>query len=348
MQVRELLELTTWIDENIKNSDVAKKVQALHQVLEQNKNARNNQQQQPFEDQKNNVIKTIKAINTTSLTNEQERMLGRLSIQENIGTAGISKLEDILFKNSLDVATASNKVKQIFDQFSNAIKISDQLKANLSPLIKEEEPDGDEPENSDVIISVRFQNEVSLNNVTDFKRMGSSWWEIGRGIAMAHDCAPEDIRIVGAQKGSIIVELAVITAIATTTSTIILAALKVAERVLSIRKQIEEIKGLKLSNKKVEGELEKEAEKEKKEGLERITVEIAETLGINPNGNGEKYKVLEKAVRNLVDFVEKGGEVDFFSKDDETNPDEHQKLKNNFSEIKRLEKRVLQLERDQS
>lgn len=348
MQVKELLELTTWIDKNIKTPDVAKKVQALHQVLEQNKNVRNNQQQQPFEDQKNKLIKTIEGIDTVSLTNEQERMLSRMGILNNIGPSGVKKVEDILFRNSLDIATASNKIKEMFDQVSNATNTSDQLKNNLFPLVEGEDTDSDSPDSSDVIMSVRFQNEVSLSNVTDFKRLGSSWWEIGRGIAMAHGCAPEDVRIVGAQKGSIVVELAVIAAIATTTSTIILAALKVAERVLSIRKQVEEIKGLKLSNKKFEAELEKEAEKEKKEGLERITKEVAGALNINQNGDGEKYKVLEKSVKNLVDFVEKGGEVDFFSQGEDSDPEEHDKLKSNFSEIKKLEKRVLQLERAQS
>ncbi|WP_372972048.1 hypothetical protein [Marinobacter sp.] len=348
MQVKELLELTTWIDKHIKAPDVAKKVHALHQVLEQNKNARNNQQQQPFEDQKNKLIKTIEAIDTASLTNEQERMLTRMGILDNIGPSGVAKVEDILFRNSLDVTTASNKIKEIFDQVSSATNTSDQLKSSLSPLVEGKDEDSDSPDSSDVLMSVRFQNEVSLSNVTDFKRLGSSWWEIGRGIAMAHDCAPEDVRIVGAQKGSIVVELAVIAAIATTTSTIILAALKVAERVLSIRKQVEELKGLKLSNKKLEAELEKEADKEKKEGLERIAKEVADALNINQNGDGEKYKVLEKSVKNLVDFVEKGGEVDFFSQGEDSDSEEHDKLKSNFSEIKKLEKRVLQLERAQS
>lgn len=30
--------------------------------------------------------------------------------------------------------------------------------------------------------------------------LGSTWFEIGRGIAMAHDHAPEDIKVIGAQK----------------------------------------------------------------------------------------------------------------------------------------------------
>lgn len=52
MQVKELLKLTYWIDENIKLTSVAQKYQQLQAVHQQNVHARNNQSQQPFKDQK--------------------------------------------------------------------------------------------------------------------------------------------------------------------------------------------------------------------------------------------------------------------------------------------------------
>jgi hypothetical protein len=136
----------------------------------------------------------------------------------------------------------------------------------------------------------------------------------------------------------------VLAAIAATTSRIILSALKVADRVLTIRKKSEEIKALKLGNQKFEAELAKEADKEKREGLESITKEISVNLNVNQNGDGEKFKVLEKSVKNLIEFVEKGGEVDFYSPEEsEDNPDIEQ-MRLNFEEIKKLEKRVLAIE----
>ncbi len=349
MQVTELLQLTHWIDKNIKAANVAQKYQQLQAILQQNVNARNNQPRQPFKDQKDDVIATIKEVSTGSLTNEQERMLDTLGIERHLGSHGIDKLEDILFKNGLDMATAAAEVATIHQEIASGVSQSDQLKASLTPLVAEEEEGEDET--ADVVMRIHFQNEVAMDNLSDFKKWGATWWDIGRGIAMAHNYAPEDIKVVGAQKGSIIIELAVIAAIATTTSTIILSALKVADRVLTIRKKAEEIKSLKLNNKKLEEDLEKEAEKEKNQGLKNITQEISVTLNIDGNGDGEKLKVLEKSVKNLINFVENGGEVDFYADDESISDDNKQdidRLKVNFAEIKKLEQRVLAIEHKNS
>ncbi|MFS1422085.1 hypothetical protein [Shewanella sp. 10N.286.48.B5] len=342
MQISELLQLSVWIDENIKKPKISPKYQALQAGIQQNVSARNNQPKQPFEIQKHDLIDTIKVIDTSGLTYQQEDMLEHLNITQNIGDEGVDRIESILYKNSLDIATAAAEVTKITQEINAAIQKSDQIKAALMPLITI--PEEDDIEKGSVVMRVHFQNEVGMDNVTDFKKLGNSWWEIGRGIAMAHDSAPEDIKVVGASKGSIIIELAVAVAIATTASTIILSALKVADRVLTIRKKVEEIKSLKLNNQKLEIDLAKEADKEKKEGLEKITKEISIKLNIEANGDGEKVKVLEKSVRNLIDFVEKGGEVDFFTDDDHAEEPEIKVLKQNFDEIKKLEKRVLMLE----
>ena len=277
-------------------------------------------------------------------------MLDTLGIERHLGSHGIDELEGILFKNGLDMATAAAEVATIHQEINSGVSQSDQLKASLTPLVSEEDGE-DEAENSDIVMRVHFQNEVAMNNLSDFKKWGATWWDIGRGIAMAHDHTPEDIRVVGAQKGSIIIELAVVAAIATTTSTIILSALKVADRVLTIRKKAEEIKSLKLNNKKLEDDLEKEAEKEKNQGLKNITQEISITLNIDGNGDGEKLKVLEKSVKNLINFVENGGEVDFYADDENISEDNQQdieQLKVNFAEIKKLEQRVLAIEHKNS
>ncbi|MBO2671178.1 hypothetical protein [Shewanella algae] len=342
MQISELLQLSFWIDENIKNTQIAQKYQALQAGIQQNVNARNNQPKQPFKSQKDSLIETIKVLSTKGLTYQQEDILSQLNITQNIGENGVARVERILYENSLDVATAAAEISKITQEIAAAIQKSDQIKAAIKPLIPTSEED--DKEAGSVIMRVHFQNEVGMDNVTDFKKLGNYWWEIGRGIAMAHDCAPEDIKVVGASKGSIIIDLAVAAAIATTTSTIILSALKVADRVLTIRKKVEEIKSLKLNNQKLEIDLAKEAEREKKEGLDKITIKIAKNLKIETNGDGEKIKVLEKSVKNLIDFVEKGGEVDFFTENSSEDEPEIKLLKHNFDEIKKLEKRVLMLE----
>ena len=183
-----------------------------------------------------------------------------------------------------------------------------------------------------------------MSNVADFKNWGNIWFDIGRGVAMAHNASPEDVKIVGATKGSIIIELAVIASIAATTSGIILAALKVAEKVLDILKKAEEIRNLKLQNSKLANDLKHEAENEKQAGIEAISAEIIKQLKLKKNGEGDKVAALEKAVKNLVNFIESGGEVDFIipeedteSSESETNKPRYKDLRVTFQEIRYLE-----------
>jgi hypothetical protein len=261
MNVSELFELTHWVTAEISEAQILQKYQSLSAILQQH--AQPNQPKEPFEDRKEDLIEALSNVPLRKLTKDQILFLHQLKIAKAVGDEGISILEDILYKNVIDVATSANKLQQIQQDLQNGIRKSDQIKAGFEGCVYEEEYETED----EVLIRVSFMGEASISNVTDFKSWGNIWHEIGRGIAMAHNSAPEDIKIVGATNGSIVIELAVIASVATTTGYIILAALKVAEKVLDIRMKAEEIRNMKLQNKKLASDMEKEAEKEKTAGI---------------------------------------------------------------------------------
>jgi hypothetical protein len=344
MNVSELFDLTYWVTEEIVSTKIPKKYQILQQILHQN--SQPNKQKEPFDSQKNDLIDTIKNVHLRILTKDQLVFLNQLGIAQTVGEEGVSTIEDILFRNVLDVATSAQKLQEMHQALSQGVQKSDQIKSGLEGCVTQEEY---ETEN-EVLIRVSFAGHAEMSNVTEFKSWGNIWYEIGRGIAMAHNKTPEDVRIVGATKGSIIIEMAVIASIATTTSGIILAALKVAEKVLDIRKKAEEIRNLKLQNKKLATEIEKEADKEKEAGIEKISTTIIQTLKINKDGEGDKINALDKAVKNLVNFIESGGEVDFIipeekeSEKDKTETPDYDDLRVTFQEIRQLENKLKLLE----
>ena len=158
---------------------------------------------------------------------------------------------------------------------------------------------------NEILMRVTFTGQAKMGNIKDFKTWDNPWYDIGRGIALAHGTSPEDIKIVGATTGSIIIELAVVASIATTASGIILAALKVAEKVLDIKKKAEEIRGLKLTNDKLAKDLDEAADTEKAKGIEEITVTMIKKLSIKKTGEGDKVKALETSIKNLVNLLSK-------------------------------------------
>lgn len=343
MNVTELYNLTLWVEENITKTQIPQKYQALQQILQQNTQSG---QQQPLESQKNDLFETIKNVPLKQLSKEQLTFLHALKIAQSIGEEGISIIEDIFYKNVIDVATTARKMQETYQNLTTGIKKLNQVKAGLEGYVTQEEY---EVEN-EVLMRITFTGHAELSNVVHFKDWGKIWYEIGRGIAIAHNTAPEEVKIIGATSGSIVIELATIPAIAATTATIIYSALKLAEKVLDIKKKAEEIKNLQLQNKKLASDIAKEAEKEKEKGIEEITVLIVEQLSIKKTEEGDKVLELDKAIKHLVNFIESGGEVDFVlpengeSQDDDNSATEYKKLKEQIQEIHLLESKLKLLE----
>lgn len=340
MNVSELLDLAHWISEEIEGAQIIQKYQALQTILQLNSQPN---QQQPFESLKIDLVETLKKVPIGRLTLAQIAFLHQLGIDEFVGEDGVNIIEDILYKNVIDVATSAQKIQEIIQKMSEGVNKFKQIKSGLTGCVTEEEYEVD----NEILMRISFTGHAVMANVKDFKTWGNIWYDIGRGVAMAHDAAPEDIKIVGATKGSIILELAVAVSIATTTSGIILAALKVAEKIMDIRMKAEELRGLKLKNDQLAKDLEKEADNEKKLGIEEITARISEKLAFK-DAEGDKVKALDTAVKNLVNFIEKGGVVDFIIPEDELEtegPEEDdvqkkQELRVAFQQIRQLEKKL--------
>ena len=342
MNVSELFELTHWITREIEGAQIPQKYQTLQTILQQH--SQPNQQKTPFESQKDDLINALNKVPLGQLTRDQLDFLSHLGIADAVGEEGIKEIEDTLYKNVIDVATSAQKLQQMLKKISDGIAKSNQIKAGLTNCVVEETYEAD----NEILMRISFTGHALMSNVTDFKSWGNIWYDIGRGIAMVHNASPEEVKIVGATKGSIIIELAVIASIATTTSGIILAALKVAEKVLDIKTKAEELRGLKMKNDKFAKDLEKEAENEKNSGIEEITGEVVKNLKIKKDGEGDKVKALDTAVKNLVNFIEKGGIVDFIIPEEEE-PEEGEEKKNEelrvaFQEIRQLEKKLALIE----
>jgi len=341
MNVTELYQLTQWIDENIRAKDIAGKYQAIFNVLQQN--ARAGQQQQPIEPHKEALIETISDISLEELSIDQLAFLGRLEIADHVGVHAVSNIEDILYRNALDIPTAASEFNKIVDAINKGLAKAEQIKNGLSDLVDPEELPKDE-----ALIRVGFTKEAAVNNVVDWKKWSAIWYDIGRGIALAHDRAPEDIKVVGAKKGSIVIELAVAYAIAKTTGKIILFALQVADKVLAIKKQVAEINHLELKNDQIAKQLEQEASNLVEEKKQSITVLIFEELGINEDADGEKRNALEKAIKKLIDFIERGGDVDCVlpteMEEEGENAEDVKAIREEFKEIRTIENKIKQLE----
>jgi hypothetical protein len=348
MQIEELYGLTEWIDSAIVKAEIVQKYQQLHGILEQN--SRPNQQKQPFEEQKNKLIAALSAIPLDKLSAGQIGVLRELGIADDLGSSGVAVVEDVLYRNAIDIANAAQQINERISRFNEAVQWAQQEKVLLDKILS---PESITISEGMVLLRVRFAGEASVDNLTELRDWSKTWWEIGRGLSMANDQSPEAISVVGASKGSIVLSLLATYGIAKSASGIILSALRVAEKYYDIKRKAQEVRALEIQNNEAEKALEKAAEEHKKAGVEEIVKETIKELGLEPTGEGDKVTALTSATRKLVDFVTKGGEVDFVKPDGEAEEPEDdaehpdvagEELRVRFQEIRKLERQVRQLE----
>jgi len=111
MNVSELFDLTHWVSDEIVATQIPEKYEALQAILQQH--SQPNQPKQPFETQKNDLTETLNNVPLRKLTKDQLLFLHELGISQAVGEEGIKVIEDILYKNVIDVATSAQKLREI-------------------------------------------------------------------------------------------------------------------------------------------------------------------------------------------------------------------------------------------
>jgi len=125
MNVSELFDLTHWVTDEIEETQIPHKYTILQGILQQN--SQPNQPQQPLETQKNDLINSLKAVPLRKLTKHQLLLLHELGISKAVGEEGVGIIEDILYKNVIDVATSAQKLKEILEELNRGINKSNQV-----------------------------------------------------------------------------------------------------------------------------------------------------------------------------------------------------------------------------
>jgi hypothetical protein len=138
----------------------------LHSILRSN--AQPNEQKQPFESQKDELISSLVEVGLDRFTKDQLNFLNNLSIGNAVGQEGVAVIEDILFKNVIDVATSAQKIQEIIQRIKQGIEKSNHLKAGLENCVEKETYEAED----EILIRIGFTGNASMSNVKDFKTWG--------------------------------------------------------------------------------------------------------------------------------------------------------------------------------
>jgi len=316
MNIEELEHLATWIKEHATLAQT--KYQVLAGIAQHNSQQ---QQKKPLETALKDLQETLHEIPLHVLSNGQINLLSTFDLANLLGRSGVSFVDDTIKKTNFDPATASTELAKAVKTITVAIQRADRLitafdgidlHSTNSPL-----------EDNRALVRIEFRGDASITNVVNWKEWSDKWHEIARGIVLSINEAPEDVRVVGATNGSIIIALTGTYAFVKILASIAKLVTNVAKDIVLLNHSIEDLRTKKLLNEKIENELVAEISTRKKSGVDTIIEETKKTL---PDDiDGEQENALRKAITQLLEFNQKGGELDFVApeveddvRDDET------------------------------
>ena len=164
-------------------------------------------------------------------------------------------------------------------------------------------------EDDRALVRVEFRSDAAINNVVDWQEWSEKWLEISRGIAMSIDDAPENTQVIGATRGSFILELAGTYLFVRILTGIVKEVTSVAKDMIMLAQTAEDLRSKKLLNEQIESTIKTEIENKKESGV--LSVMTAVKLLLPKSIDGEQETALKKSVAQLLEFHRKGGEVDF-------------------------------------
>lgn len=132
MNVTELWALTEWVEREIKAAGVVNAYDALRDITRQNTSSGN---QQPIEQQCSNLINSVRAVKTESISMEQLDFLDRVGIAPFIGERAVDWIEDVTYKNAVDQAHIAAEMERAITAINEGLRRIDAIRSGLEGLM---------------------------------------------------------------------------------------------------------------------------------------------------------------------------------------------------------------------
>ncbi|MGB6118756.1 MAG: hypothetical protein WBF87_11080 [Mesorhizobium sp.] len=303
MDVEQLINLSNWYVRKIK--PILKSYQDLSTVLSHNASQPN---KQPVREHLANLTASLEQTPLELLSSEEISHLDEIGVLKYLGPSGLAFVNETVTSGDFDPASASSDISAAIQRITELQGYFRELLTNLSNVGFVTE-DAEQLAVGESLIRVRFQNDASIRDVQLLKKWSVDWYDIARGVAMCVGESPNDVKVVGASKGSIILTLA-----ATASVTFLLAKIAkhvgaIAHEGLKVAGAVESLKQQKLHTAAIEAQLKENLKKTEEGMIESTVAEVVKSL---PKPiNGDTKTALVKAVEKFSSFTDKGGDVDF-------------------------------------
>ena len=328
MKVDDLKTLSTKL---IEHANKTKALNLYKQFVQAITNSLRNNRQQSVAEEKESLFKALRSFDELSKTYSESHLFSVLGYEEFVGQTAVNDLETILYDENFDPQGVVQRIEEKQKAFQQFIEQNKNLQAALQqvPTLKDVSL-----REGEALLEITFTEKAEVENIVDFEGWIDSWTKIIRAFSQLVGEKPESSRVVFVQKSSpLILDMATACSLVLMVGKAVDSVLGQIERYLNIRKQLEEIKKLKLENKEIEEGLEEEAKAFSEKSAQEITDDLIAEM--DPKPNGEVVNGLNLGIRNLFVFIDKGGRVDCPSASDNEN-----EVDDIYAEVRQLQEAV--------
>lgn len=209
----------------------------------------------------------------------------------------------------------------------------------ILPLLEDRLVDKIDVLEGEVVLELYFKNGYSPNNFAILSENTKKWKQIFEVLGEIVGNENLDVRILEYENGSLKIKIATCVAVATMLGKIVSFSLDCVDKVASIKKSFSEIEK-NISEKEMYDNISKNMEvlieREEENISEKIYNKIIDTVDINDGELKNRLKTL--AIKNLVDFTVKGGEVKLISDNANYDGISKEELDSLIIEYKNIEK----------
>ncbi|WP_159821460.1 hypothetical protein [Colwellia sp. 20A7] len=349
METQELYQLATWITKGCEETELDKYFQALTIDLEayakDEKHIKGAQYLNNKKNRLNQIANALKQFPEIQLTDDQATLMKSLDIDTLFNEHSLKTLHGILQKDhnfSFVISTIGNlnvSLKNALDKFSNILIYFKDL-----PYSSKKQ-DFKNPENK-VFTRLTFKEKASISNFVELKTWSESWYNIARGYTIAQGKSPEEIEIIGAGNGSILIDLL---ANIETINMICETINHIADFTLTSIEAWASYEGMKYirdnqknsDKQQVYDELLKE-EKEKieqdhEDQFKRITDKLIKKYACKNECSNE----LKKAIKELSKFLDDGGNIKCITDSKSADNETEKALQESLKKFEKMKERLL-------
>jgi hypothetical protein len=329
MLLNEIVNLNLWIAGKEKNFQPIVKLQKLKSILDENSQARpqNNRAQpalQPFTDEKKAAIESLRQYRLSELSNDQIACLSVHGADTYMGDVAANHLNEIFRNEMHDLAYLAKEVTETHSALNTAMtKINEAstIVAPYSAAISEAEYLDEKAR-----FSIIFKDGVKVDSLNDLEARSKEWGIIMHGIGVALDVPPNEFKVLGARNGSFVIDLFMCAAAIIPLGFILNRSLDIIERFAISLKRIESIYELELDDpafQKLEEQIKATNEEyfnlKKLVSAKKIAKEILDEKGCPNDKRAEAETFLESSIKKILNHLRKGGDLDAFVPGEENN-----------------------------